>query len=233
MDCFLNGRNRMRVGNQHSSASPHGCYRCKGEDNWVNIAVENDEQWQNFCQAMGNPPWTKEARFTDAPNRWRNRKELDKLIEDWTSQYDHYEIMGLLQKTGVPSGAVLNMKEVNLDSHLIERGFFQVIDHGEGIGKRPLAIHMPAQFSGIESFIHKRAPCFGQDNEYVFCELLGISKEELARLEQEKVLGGTPNFPPGRPTRTDLIEEQKAGWFDPDYLSELRGKYGEDIGLTD
>ena len=59
-----------------------------------------------------------------------------------------------------------------------------------------------------------------------------MSKEELDKMEEEKVIGGTPTFPPGRPTRIDLIEEQGAGWFDPDYLSELRKKYGEDIGLT-
>lgn len=232
MDYTLNGREQTRVGNQHSSAAPHGCYRSKGNDNWVNIAIENDEQWRGFCQAIGNPAWTKEERFADALSRWRNREELDRLVEEWTSQYDHYEAMEILQKAGVPSGAVLNMKESNLDAHLIERGFFQVIDHGKGIGKRPIPKQMPAKFSDIESFVPQRAPRFGQDNEYVFCSLLRMSKEELGKLEEEKVIGGTPTFPPGRPTRIDLIEEQEAGWFDPDYLSELRKKYGEDIGLT-
>lgn len=231
MDYTLNGQERMRIGNQHSSAAPHGCYRCKGDDSWVNIAIENDEQWQSFCQAIGNPAWTKEERFADTLSRWRNREELDSLVEEWTSQYDHYEVMGVLQRAGVPSGAVLNMKEVNIDPHLIERGFFQVVDHGQGIGKRPIPKQMPAKFSGIESFASKRAPRFGEDNQYVFCTLLGMSKGELEKLEEEKVIGGTPTFPRGRPTRTDLIEEQGAGWFDPDYISELRRKYGEDLGL--
>jgi crotonobetainyl-CoA:carnitine CoA-transferase CaiB-like acyl-CoA transferase len=232
MDYTLNGRDPMRAGNRHPTAAPHGCYRCKGEDSWVNIAVENDEQWQRFCQALGNPEWTKSERFTEAQSRWQNQEDLDRLVEEWTSQHDHYEVMHILQKAGVPSGAVLNMKEVNLDPQLVERGFFQVIDHGEGIGKRPLASHLPAKFSGIESFVHRRAPRFGQDNQYVYGNLLGMSKGEIAKLEEEKVIGGTPTFPPGRPTRTDLIEKQKAGWFDPDYLSELRKRYGEDIGLT-
>jgi benzylsuccinate CoA-transferase BbsF subunit len=232
MDYTMNGRERTRVGNQHPSAAPHGCYRCKGNDNWASIAVENDEQWGRFCQAIGNPVWTKEERFADALGRWKNQEELDKLVEEWTSQHDHYAVMELLQKSGVPSGAVLNMKEVHLDPHLIERGFFDVIDHGKGIGKRPIPKQMPAKFSGVESFLPRRAPCFGQDNEHVLCTLLGMSKEELKRLEEEKVIGSTPTFPPGRPTRIDLIEKQGAGWFDPDYLSELRKKYGEDIGLT-
>jgi hypothetical protein len=43
-------------------------------------------------------------------------------------------------------------------------------------------------------------------------------------------VGGAPVFPVGRATRVDLIEKQGAGWFDPDYLAELRKRYGEDIG---
>jgi len=230
MDYTLNGREETRMGNHHSSAAPHGCYRCKGNDNWVNIAVENDEQWRNFCQAIGNPLWTKEEGFADALSRWRNREELNRFVEEWSSQHDHYEVMEILQKAGVPAGAVLNMKEIHLDPHFLERGFFEVVDHGKGIGKRPIPQQIPAKFSGIESFVPRRAPRFGQDNEYVFCTLLGMSKEELRRLEEEKVLGGTPNFPPGRPTRVDLMEKQGAGWFDPDYLAELRKEYGEDIG---
>jgi len=230
MDYTLNGRDRTRMGNRHPSVAPHGCYRCKGEDSWLNIAVENDEQWRSFCQAIGDPAWTKEDRFADAPSRWRNQEELDMLVEGWTSRYDHHVAMEILQEAGVPSGTVLNMKEVNLDPHLTDRGFFQVIDHGEGIGKRPIASQIPAKFSGLESFVPGRAPRFGQDNEYVFCTLLKMSPKELKKLEEEKVIGGPPTFPPGRPTRTDLIEEQGAGWFDPDYLDELRKRYGEDIG---
>jgi hypothetical protein len=108
-----------------------------------------------------------------------------------------------------------------------------VVDHGKGIGKRPIPKQMPAKFSSVESSVPKRAPRFEQHNEYVFWTLLGMSKEELAKLEEEKVIGGTPTFPQPRLARTDLIEKQGAGWFDTDYLGELRKKYGEDIGLTD
>jgi len=230
MDYTLNGREGSRVGNQHSSAAPHGCYRCKGNDQWINIVVENDEQWRGFCRAIGGPAWTKEERFNDALSRWRHREELDRLVEAWTNQHDHYEAMEILQKAGVPSGAVLSMREMHLDPHYVDRDFFEVIDHGKGIGKRPIPKPMPAKFSDVEEFVLRRAPRFGQDNEYVFCDLLGMSKDEVRTLEEEKVIGGLPKFPPGRPTRIDLVEKGGAGWVDHDYLSELRKKFGEDIG---
>lgn len=229
-DCTLNNREQPRLGNRHLSMAPHGCYRSKGEDNWINIVVENNEQWHSFCQVIGNPAWTKENRFADAQNRLRNQDDLDRLVEEWTSQYDKYEAMEILQKAGIPSGIVCNMKDMNLNPHLIERGFFQMIDHGEGIGKRPIASQMPAKFSNSESFIPRRAPRFGQDNEYVFCNLLNMSAQELKKLEAENVIGGIPVFPQGRPIATNLIEEQRSGFFDLDYLSDLTKKYQQEIG---
>jgi len=230
MDYFLNGREPMRAGNHHPSAAPHGCYRCRGDDNWINITVENDEQWRKFCHAIGDPPWTREQRFADSLSRLRNREKLDEMVEDWTSLHDHYEAMQILQNAGVPAGAVLSMKELHLNPHLIHRGFFEVIDHGEGIGKRPIAKPIPAKFSKVEEFVPRRAPRFSQDNEEVFSDLLEMSKEESRRLESNKVIGGTFTFIPRKPTPTALIEEQGWGSVDPSYLSELRQRYGGDIG---
>ena len=119
---------------------------------------------------------------------------MDKLVEGWTINQDKFTASEHFQKADVPAGAVLNMKEVNLNSHLIDRGFFDVIDHGEGVGKRPIPTQIPAKFNNIEKFVPARAPRFGQDNKYVFGELLGISNEDLAALEAEKDNRRSPEF---------------------------------------
>ena len=233
MDYTLNGRVKEREGNAHPEMAPHECYRCKREDSWINIAIENEDQWKALCKLMGKEELKDDPRFSNMEARIKNRDELNKIIEEWTSQYDHIELMEILQKEGIPSGAVLTMKEVFLNPHLIQRGFFEVIDHGKDVGKRPIGKQMPAKFVGYESYVPSRAPKFAQHNEYVFCELLGMSKDELKKLEEEKVIGTIPRFPPGRPTRLDLIQKQVgkgAGFVDPNYLEELRKAFGEDIG---
>lgn len=233
MDSTLNGREQERCGNDDPYMAPHQCYQCKDEDTWVTVAVENDEQFAALCDVMGQQNLKDDSRFADKTSRLQNKNELDQIIEDWTKTKNNHEVMELLQKAGVPAGAVLSMKELHLDSHLAERGFFDIIDQGPEGGKRPIVKQMPAKFSGVDSFVPKRAPRFAEDNEYVFCELLGMSKDELNALEEEKVAGTTPRFPPGRPARLDLIEKQVgkgAGHIDPNYLDELRKIYGEDIG---
>ena len=230
MDFSLNGRDQTRKGNRHSSKAPQGCYFCKGDDSWVTITLENDEQWMRFCHVLGDPPWTRDERFADGDSRWQNQDALDAFIEAWTTQYDKHMVMEMLQTAGVPAGAVLTMKEIHLDSHLRERGFFDVIDHGGNVGKRPIPKQLPAKFTGVETFTPKKAPRFGEDNSYVFADLLGMSEEEMKVLEDNGVIGGRPNLPPARPTRKDLIETQHSGWFDQDYLEGLKKIYGDDIG---
>ena len=232
MGCILNGTDRTRMGNAHFTAAPHGCYRCKGDDQWVTIAVTNDEQWESFRQAIGNPDWTSQEKFSDALSRWKNHQELDKLVEEWTSKHERDEVMAVLQEAGVPSGAVLNMRELYLNPHLAQRGLFEVIDHGAGIGKRPVLKQMPAKFTEIEEFVPRRAPQFAEHNEYVFCKLLGMPERELRKLEEAGVIGKSPVFPQGKPTRLDLITRQKSGELDPDYLGKLRIAYGQDIALS-
>ena len=106
MDNAWNGRDRQSMGNRHISAV-QGVYRCRGEDRWVAITINDDEEWRAFCNAIGNPEWTEDKRFANSVSRYQNHDELDRLIEEWTSHQDHINVMHILQEHGVPAGAVL------------------------------------------------------------------------------------------------------------------------------
>ena len=230
MDYTLNKRDRKRMGNKHLQYAPHGCYRCRGDDEWVAIGIETESQWRRFVQVIGKPELLKNEAFASMQKRMKNQSELDRLIEEWTRRRDKFEIMETLQKLRIPAGAVLNMKEVNLNSHLKKRGFFQLIDHGKRIGRRPIPSQIPAKFHGCRKGVLKRAPHFGEDTEYILGSLLGMSRQDMRKLENEEIIGKSPVFPPGRPTRLDLLERQQAGSMDPNYLNELSTHYGIRIG---
>jgi crotonobetainyl-CoA:carnitine CoA-transferase CaiB-like acyl-CoA transferase len=139
---------------------------------------------------MGNPTWAKDERFATVIGRLENREELDRLIEGWTIQHDHYEVMHLLQRAGVPAGAVLDGKEIAEEPHLKERGFFQTGTHPEvGEVTHPGPI---ARLSKTPVTIRRLAPALGEHNEYVFRELLGMTTEEIAELEGEQIIGSIP-----------------------------------------
>ena len=74
MDYTMNQRVRERNGNRDELMVPHGCYPCRGEDHWVTVAVSTEEEWQAFCNALGNPHWTEDGRFIDASSRRQNQE---------------------------------------------------------------------------------------------------------------------------------------------------------------
>jgi crotonobetainyl-CoA:carnitine CoA-transferase CaiB-like acyl-CoA transferase len=182
----INGKLKGPIGNQDEYMAPHGCYRCKGEDKWVAIAVSNEIEWVAFCEAIGNPDWTKNQEFNNELSRHKNQDKLDKLINDWTINFDHIEIMQKLQKAGVMAGASLNVEEVVNDPHLAERNFFVDIEYPDKTKLRRTGL--PWKLSDTSRGNYRYAPSLGEQNNYVFSELLGISNDDIQKLKEEKVI---------------------------------------------
>ena len=183
---LVNGEVPRPMGNASPVDAPHGCYRCQGDDAWCAVAVETDERWLAFGRAIGEPTWTHDPRFATAAGRLANREELDRLVEEWTSNYTPRQVMWILQRAGVPAGAVQSNEDLFYDVHLRERGFFTQIDQ-PGVG--PLEYPGPSiRLSATPPGRVQPAPGIGQHNGYVFGELLGLDPEELRRLTAERVL---------------------------------------------
>ena len=64
LDYTINGRVAERIGNRDPDMAPHNVYRCAGEDQWVAIAVQSDEEWATMCRIMGSPGLSSDPRFT-------------------------------------------------------------------------------------------------------------------------------------------------------------------------
>ncbi len=186
MDYGMNKRVQKPRGNRDDSMVPHGLYRCQGEDKWVAIAVSNEDEWKSLCRILKKPKWTEEDnRFSNAYSRCQNQDELDKLIEGWTSKHTAYEVMEMLQKAGVPCAPCMNAEELFADSHMRERDFFKSLDYE---GEELSIAGLPWKCSYIESAVYQRSPFLGEHNEYVFSELLHIPRDEIAQLEEEKII---------------------------------------------
>jgi len=87
LDNQINNRISVRMGNKSPHAVPHNAYRCRSthEDRWIAIAVYTEDEWEGFCDVIGNPPWTKDPKFSTLSNRRKHSEELDRLVEEWTS----------------------------------------------------------------------------------------------------------------------------------------------------
>jgi crotonobetainyl-CoA:carnitine CoA-transferase CaiB-like acyl-CoA transferase len=220
LDFAFNGRRTRRLGNRHEYLVPHGCYPCRGKDQWVALAVRDDADWQALCQVLDSPALAAEGgKFADPVTRHRHQAELDAIIAVWTATQDPHQVMEALQARGVPAGPVLNARQLLADPHLRARGFFEAVEHppGTGLGRREY-LGRGWKLSGSPARIQGPAPCLGEGNDYVLRRVLGLPEEEIARLRQagvigEELMGGGPP-----PSTVPLERQVELGWvveYDP------------------
>ncbi len=187
IDATLNGRIAQPKGNDHPTTAPHGYYPCAGKDRWIAIAVEDDDQWFGLCETLDGADWkfSADPRFADGLLRHQNREELDAAIAEETRQFDAFSLEGRLQTAGVPAGVALTPADVYADPHLRSREVIIAPEHPE-VGPYPmvgLAWHIVDQPPVV-----RPSPLLGQDNAYVWGELLGLTEAEIAEYEAAGVI---------------------------------------------
>lgn len=179
-----------RRGNRHRSMAPHGVYRCAAEDAWVAVAVGTDAEFGALCRVIERPELAQDERFADAVSRYRHQDELHEIISAWTQERTHREAAAQLQSAGVPAEPVLSIPELVADPHLGERGFWEDVTHREA---GTWTMDAPAwRFDRTPAHVRLPAPCFGEHNDYVFRDLLGLSEKEIAELERDGVTSREP-----------------------------------------
>ncbi|MEK0338378.1 MAG: CoA transferase, partial [Nitrosopumilus sp.] len=72
------------------------------------------------------------------------------------------------------------------DPQLRARAFFVELDHPE-LGKT-ISDGTPIKLSDTPAKYNRAAPVLGQDNDYIYSELLGMSEDEVAELREQGVI---------------------------------------------
>ncbi len=179
MDYVVNGRVWNRDGNRNPGASPHGAFRCRGEDRWVAIAVTRDEEWHAFCGVLEQPEWTDDPRFADLAARKRNEDELESLVGAWTETRTAEAVETLMQAAGIPSSVVQTTREMMADPQLNHRRTFRDLEHSE-VG--PVRHTCSASIFSKTEPDWRAAPTLGEDNETALSDFLGLTEDEIADL---------------------------------------------------
>ena len=192
IDYALNGRVQSPLGNTHPSRAPQGCYRCKGDDNWLVVSIGTDDEWSGMVRAMSHPHWARDVRFASVLGRYRCQEEIDEHISAWTRDKDHVELMHLLQAEGVPAAPVYDQEELFADPHMDSRGFFQEL-HQPSTGTH-LYPGMSWQMAEIPNPIRRPSPMLGEHNEIIYRDLLGLTEQEYKKLEEAGHIG--MDYPP-------------------------------------
>jgi crotonobetainyl-CoA:carnitine CoA-transferase CaiB-like acyl-CoA transferase len=178
-DAFLN---KDKITEQRTG----GVYRCRGEDRWCAISISGRKDWTSFKKVIGKDSWTIDKRFALEAGRVANADELDRLIEEWTINKTDREVMGLLQKEGIAACPVQDAEDLANDAQLKAGDFFIELEHPE-LGKT-ISDASPIKLSDTPAKYNRAAPLLGQDNDYVYGGILGLSKTEMKKLSTKGVI---------------------------------------------
>jgi crotonobetainyl-CoA:carnitine CoA-transferase CaiB-like acyl-CoA transferase len=91
--------------------------------------------------------------------------------------------MTMMQEAGVGAGVVANAQDLAEDVQLNHYEYFREVDHpytGKANYYHPTAVKL----SGADAEVG-RPPLLGEHNKYICTEILGISDDDFARLQQE------------------------------------------------
>ena len=193
LDAQVNRRSWERTGNAspYKPACPHGAFRCQGDDRWIAIAVFDESQWQALCSVLGNPAPLSDARFESLRSRLAHNQELELLLEVETQAREPFALMGELQAAGVPAGVCQTARDrVERDPQLAQDPAMVPLANTE-IGSWPIR-QFPVKLSETPSrpggTLERGHPCYAEDNDYVYGELLGLSAEERQTLAEEEII---------------------------------------------
>lgn len=185
-----NGEALGRAGNRARHAVPHGVFRCQdtpdGRERWIALAVHDDADWKALVDAMGRPAWATDAGLAATAGRLARIGEVECHLDGWTRTHEAHALAERLQAAGIDAAPVLDLGDLHDDPQLAHRRHFREVAHPV-LGRHPAEMN-GVVFSETPGDIRRPAPTLGEHTVHVLREILGLSADEYAALEQKGVL---------------------------------------------
>jgi formyl-CoA transferase len=152
----------------------------------VLIAANQDTVFGRLAQAMGQPELAKDPRDATHAARGEHQEQLDALIGNWAGAHTRAEVLGVLERAGVPSGLIYRAPEMLADAHFAARRAIVSVPHPD-FGELKMQNVAP-KLSETPGSIRSPSPRMGEHNERVYREILGLSAEQMEDLRARKVI---------------------------------------------
>jgi crotonobetainyl-CoA:carnitine CoA-transferase CaiB-like acyl-CoA transferase len=176
---------RQREGNRLSTSAPLDNYPT-ADGFFICIVAGSDANFHRLCKVMDRADLIDDARFTTLADRASRSGEINGIVADWTSSLSAEEITARCVEYDVPVGTAYSAADIFADPHMAARGDLVSIDDPV-VG--PLRQQAPfPRLAKHPAPVPSGAPRLGEHNHEVWCDLVGLSDDELADLGERGVV---------------------------------------------
>jgi crotonobetainyl-CoA:carnitine CoA-transferase CaiB-like acyl-CoA transferase len=158
---LVSGEDSGLIGNAHPSIVPYQTF--DASDRPLVVAVGNDSQFADLCEAIGRSELAEDERYAANPDRVANREALVQDLQEELRKRTAEEWAEEIRAAGVPSGPVNPLAEVFTDEHVLGSGILEEIDHPSAGTLRMVA--SPILIDGGRLPIRRPPPVLGQHTE--------------------------------------------------------------------
>ena len=184
MNYLIGAQIPQRLGNAHPNIVPYQSFATS--DGFIILAVGNDNQFRNFCEAANCEELAEDERYRTNCARVNNRERvcerLARIIKDNNSRF----WLDTLEAKGVPCGPINNIEQVFENPQVKHRQTKVELNHPD---KRELPlVANPIKYSKTPIEYGLAPPTLSQHTDNLLQELLGFESDTIARLRRERVI---------------------------------------------
>lgn len=183
LEYTVNGVAPSALGNDDRFICPHVVVPAEGEDRWVAVACETDDQWERLASVLGRD----DLANLDLEGRVELKADLEELIATWVRTRSMEVAQDELQSCGVPAHAVQNSAECFADPQLIHRGHWVTVEHP--VHDEMIVEATRFQLSRTPALVTRSGPSLGEHNDEVLRGVLGYDDERIAELAVAGAIG--------------------------------------------
>ncbi len=168
LNALVSGKAPRRLGNAHPNIVPYQVFPVS--DGHVVVAVGNDGQYAKLCRILGEPALADNPDYKTNALRVKHRDALCARISGLTRAFTRSDLLGLLERDGVPAGPINTIGDVFADPQTIARGMKVDLPSEAAAGGSIPSVRSPLILDGQPQFAGRAAPRLGEDTAEVLAD---------------------------------------------------------------
>lgn len=182
---LVSGNTPGPQGARHDSIPTYRSF-VAGDSRELVVTANTERMWRDLCDVVGVPRLVDDPCFANGAARLENRAALWPILEEAFTHRPAHEWVDRLIARNVPAALIQTVTEALDYARSGTREM--VIEVSDGDGRRAEMVGNPIKFSGEAPVLSRFPPRLGEDTASVLTELLSLTEQEIASLEDNGVV---------------------------------------------